>query len=73
MCSSIDNRAVSTNSRDSQVNVRKRRCKACGHCWYSVEVIVNPAVVGWSRDDDGHGSKPCLRVPIELAVGKDAV
>jgi hypothetical protein len=44
---------------------------ACEHVWYTVELPVSVAVIGWSR---GHGkSMPVLRVPVELAVGSNAV
>jgi len=32
---------------------------------------VSVAVIGWSRESGG--SKPVLRVPVQLAVGSDAV
>lgn len=72
-CSSGVNRAVSTNSRDPRASVRQRKCERCGHTWYTVEVVVNPVAVGWSRKESGGGCKPMLRVPLEIAVGKDAI
>ena len=50
---------------------RQRRCVQCKHVWYTVELPVSLAVVGWSRDTGK--SMPVLRVPVELAVGKEAV
>jgi len=63
---------MATNNRDAEVTVRKRACAGCGHAWFTVEVLVSPAVVGWSRKAKGQ-SKPELRVPIEIAVGEGAV
>jgi hypothetical protein len=40
--------------------------------WFTVELPVSPAVVGWGRRVKGQ-SKPELRVPVELAVGTEAV
>jgi len=71
-CSSSDIKAMATNNRDAEVTVRKRACLECGHAWFTVEVLVSPAVVGWSRKTKGQ-SKPELRVPVELAVGDGAV
>ena len=71
-CSSSDIKAMATNNRDAEVTVRKRGCNACGHVWFTVEVPVSPAVVGWGRRVKGQ-SKPELRVPIEIAVGDGAV
>lgn len=63
---------MATNSCEAEVTVRKRGCKACGHVWFTVELSVSPAIVGWGRRAKGQ-SKPELRVPIELAVGQGAV
>jgi len=71
-CSSSDIKAMATNNRQADVTVRKRGCAGCGHVWFTVEVPVSPAVVGWSRRAKGQ-SKPELRVPIEIAVGDGAV
>jgi hypothetical protein len=50
---------------------RQRRCLKCRHTWYTVELPVSVAVIGWTR---GTGkSVPVLRVPVDLAVGKEAV
>ena len=71
-CSGSDIKAMATNNRDAEVTVRKRGCNACGHVWFTVELPVSPAVVGWGRRVKGQ-SKPELRVPVELAVGAEAV
>ena len=71
-CSSGTIRAVATNNRDGAVTVRKRLCLDCNHAWFTVELPVSPAVVGWSSGARGQ-SKPQLRVPIEIAVGEGAV
>ena len=71
-CSSRDHTAKATNTRAAEVTLRKRGSNACGHVWFTVEVPVSPAVVGWGRRVKGQ-SKPELRVPIEIAVGDGAV
>lgn len=72
-CSSGSVRAVATNSRDDAGIVRQRRCADCGHVWFTVEVPVKAAMVGWERMGGAGQSKPVLRVPVELAVGEGAV
>ena len=72
-CSSSAIRAVATNNQDPESTVRKRGCSDCGHVWYTVEVPVKEALVGWSRHDTGGQSKPVLRVPVSLAIGDGAV
>lgn len=70
-CSSGDIRATNTNGKEADRVTRQRRCLHCKHIWYTVELPVSVAVIGWSRD---HGkSMPVLRVPVDLAVGKEAV
>jgi transcriptional regulator NrdR family protein len=70
-CSSAEIRAVTTNGKEADVTTRKRRCLYCGHSWFTVEVPVHVAVIGWSRETGK--SLPVLRVPVELAVGEGAV
>jgi transcriptional regulator NrdR family protein len=53
--------------------VRQRRCLDCGHRWYTAELAVSLAVVGWERKEPNGKSVPVLRVPVDLAVGSDAV
>ena len=72
-CSGKAVRAVATNNKEASVTVRKRQCADCGHVWFTVELPVSPAVVGWGRIDAKGQSKPVLRVPVEIAVGKEAV
>ena len=70
-CSCGDIRAISTNGKEAGRVTRQRRCVQCKHVWYTVELPVSVAVIGWSR---GTGkSMPVLRVPVELAVGSQAV
>jgi len=64
-------RAISVNSKRPDNVTRQRRCTGCAHVWYTVELPVSVAVIGWSRESGG--SKPVLRVPVQLAVGSDAV
>jgi transcriptional regulator NrdR family protein len=71
-CSSSAIRAVATNNRDPKVTVRKRQCTDCGHAWFTAELSVSPIAVGWSRRAKGQ-SKPELRIPVEIAVGSEAV
>jgi transcriptional regulator NrdR family protein len=70
-CSSSEIRAVTTNGKEAEITTRKRRCVDCGHSWFTVELPVHVAVIGWSRETGK--SLPVLRVPIELAVGEGAV
>jgi len=41
--------------------------------WFTVEVSVKSAMVGWERMGGAGQSKPVLRVPVDLAVGEGAV
>jgi hypothetical protein len=52
---------------------RKRKCDTCKHVWYTIELPVSTAVVGWERFGAKGQSKPVLRVPVEIAVGSEAV
>ena len=72
-CSSSMVRAMATNNKEPNVTVRKRQCLDCGFVWFTVELPVSPAVVGWGRIDAKGQSKPVLRVPVEIAVGTEAV
>jgi len=72
-CSSKDIRAIATNGKQSDKVTRQRRCVECRHVWYTVELPVSVAVVGWTRTADTGKSVPVLRVPVELAVGSQAV
>jgi hypothetical protein len=66
-------RATLTNSKDSDRVIRQRRCTSCQHRWYTAELPVSVAVVGWERTPGTGKSVPMLRVPVELAVGTNAV
>lgn len=66
-------RAMATNNKEPNVTVRKRQCLDCEFVWFTVELPVSPAVVGWGRIDAKGQSKPVLRVPVEIAVGTEAV
>ena len=72
-CGSSEIRATYTNSHEPDRVVRQRRCLDCQHRWYTAELAVSLAVVGWERKDANGKSVPVLRVPVELAVGTDAV
>jgi len=72
-CGSDEIRATYTNSHEPDRVVRQRRCLDCGHRWYTAELAVSLAVVGWERKDPKGKSVPVLRVPVDLAVGSDAV
>jgi hypothetical protein len=52
-----------TNSHPEDQIVRKRVCEACGHVWFTVELVVPSYAVGWSV---AHKRKPVLRAPVEL-------
>ena len=62
-CSQDDHRATSTNSKLADQIMRRRVCQACGHKWYTVELVVPDYAAGWSA---GHARKPVLRTPLEL-------
>jgi hypothetical protein len=62
-----------TNSRGSDRVIRQRKCTQCHFVWYTAELPVSVAVVGWERTQGTGKSVPMLRVPVELAVGTDAV
>lgn len=72
-CGSDEIRATYTNGHDADRVVRQRRCLACQHRWYTAELAVSLAVVGWERKEPNGKSVPVLRVPVDLAVGSDAV
>jgi transcriptional regulator NrdR family protein len=72
-CSSGEIRAIATNGKLSDMVTRQRRCVQCKHVWYTVELPVSVAVIGWARTPDTKKSVPVLRVPVELAVGSQAV
>ncbi len=72
-CGSGDIRATATNGHQPDCVTRKRKCQACEHVWFTVELNVSPAVVGWGRVGPTGQSKPTLRVPVSLAVGDGAV
>jgi len=70
-CTSGEIRTITTNGKEAGRVTRQRRCLKCQHTWYTVELPVSVAVIGWTR---GTGkSVPVLRVPVDLAVGKEAV
>lgn len=62
-----------TNSRGSDRVIRQRKCTKCCFVWYTAELPVSVAVVGWERTPGTGKSVPVLRVPVTLAVGTDAV
>ncbi len=72
-CGSAEIRAAATNGHDPAHVTRKRSCADCGHAWFTVELPVSTAVVGWERVNGKGQSKPVLRVPVDLAVGEGAV
>ena len=72
-CSSGEIRAIATNGSQTDRVTRQRRCVDCRHTWFTIELPVSVAVVGWGRTPDSKKSVPVLRVPVELAVGTQAV
>ena len=72
-CGSGEIRAISTNGKEADKVTRQRRCVHCRHVWYTVELPVHVAVIGWQRTPDTKKSVPVLRVPVEIAVGSQAV
>jgi transcriptional regulator NrdR family protein len=65
--------AIATNGHEVDRVTRKRKCDSCKHVWYTIELPVHTAVVGWERFGAKGQSKPVLRVPVEIAVGTEAV
>jgi hypothetical protein len=72
-CGSGEIRATSTNGKEAGRVTRQRTCLDCRHIWYTVELPVSVAVIGWERMGPTGQSKPVLRVPVDLAVGTQAV
>lgn len=72
-CGCEEIRAIATNSRGADRVIRQRRCTSCRSVWYTAELPVSVAVVGWERAPVSGKSLPMLRVPVELAVGSNAV
>jgi len=72
-CKSGNIRAAATNGSNAEHVIRKRACANCGHAWFTVELAVNPVAIGWSRISQRGQAKPVLRVPVEIAVGSEAV
>jgi hypothetical protein len=56
--------AVTTQALSDQI-VRKRKCCACHHTWFTVEVAVPNYSIGWSP---GHKGKPVLRAPVTVTT-----
>ena len=65
-CSSGEIRAIATNGKQADYVTRQRRCVSCGHKWFTVELAVSVAVIGWSRETGK--SVPVLRVPVQLRL-----
>jgi len=55
---------VVTQALDDQI-VRKRKCCACHHVWFTVEVNVPNYAIGWSPV---HKGKPVLRAPLTITT-----
>lgn len=73
-CGGGEIRATSTNGKEADRVTRQRRCVDCRHVWYTVELPVSVALIGWTRNERSGGqSKPVLRVPVDIAVGQGAV
>jgi hypothetical protein len=72
-CGSGEIRAIATNGKQPDKVTRQRRCVDCRHVWYTVELPVSLVAIGWARTPDTNKSVPVLRVPVELAVGTNAV
>ena len=62
-CCSRNYRVLITNNNFDAQTIRKRRCAACGHVWFTVEMEVNRYAMGWSGL---HHHKPVVRVAVEL-------
>ena len=56
--------AVTTQTLSDQI-VRKRKCCACHHAWFTVEIAVPNYAIGWSP---GHKHKPVLRAPVTITT-----
>ena len=72
-CRSTNHRTSSTNGLLPDQIVRRRVCSACGHAWFTVEVVVPDGAVGWSAL---HQHRPVLRETVTVqaeAVAPGAV
>jgi len=70
-CASGEIRTIKTNGTEAGRVTRQRGCLVCRRTWYTVELPVSVAVIGWTRKTGK--SVPVLRVPVDQAVGKEAV
>lgn len=52
-CSSLVYRTVFTRQVEADKVMRRKKCKACGHGWYTVEVILPPDAVVHCRAPNG--------------------
>lgn len=52
-CSSPVHRTVFTRQTDDDKVMRRKKCKICGHGWYTVEVILPPDAVMHTHERDG--------------------
>lgn len=67
-CGSDRTTAAAVNNAHPDQTVRKRQCGDCKKVWNTVELVVPTYMCGWERLGPTGQSKPCLRVPVELAV-----
>jgi len=52
-CNSPLHRTVFTRQTDNDKAMRRKKCKLCGHGWYTVEVILPTNAVVHLRDASG--------------------
>ena len=64
-CKWVTHRAAVTTQALSDQIVRKRKCCACHHTWFTVEVAVPNYSIGWSPV---HKGKPVLRAPLTITT-----
>ena len=64
-CNSGNMRALHTNNRPQDHAVRRRQCRDCGHQWFTAELIAPDYACSW-ENRGGLGSKPCLKLPVDV-------
>ena len=71
-CECLDQKVPNTNTYEPEMNIRRRTCKACGHKFYTIEMIIDDESVTWRRMTTGTGeskkSVPVLRHSVMMGV-----
>lgn len=65
-CGHSKQKVPNTNGYEENEIVRKRVCVACGHVFYTAELIVDELVVSWTRRGEVKKGVPVLVAPVKL-------